>query len=487
MKRKSLILITVDCLRGDRLGMRRGGASITPFLDSLARVGVGISHAIVAGVPTYFSFPAIMASRYPLGLGREVLGIAPGEPSLATVLRESGCATAAFLAGNPYLSSRYGYASGFDTFEDFLTPAPGDSPAIQSGQPSGLSSLNRLVRRASSATRFTSALYYEAYFRYCQRRSNREEIDVQRLRPYPPAETLVDRACSWLNSIGNRDFFLWLHFMDAHHPHYPPPEALSAVGATGMSLKRARMVNANWNRREIDAPQLQRFREEILTLYDASVYWVDRQIARLAEALRAAGMWQDTILAVTADHGEEFLEHGARYHSPWNLPEELVRVPLLIRAPGLAPAHLSEGPFSLIHLAPTLLEGMGFSAPGSFQGKSFWREISEGKLPAGETAIAETVEVSDNPTETPSRIHPRVLMVREQRYKLVLHFSQKSDELFDLQEDPAEEGAINGELSRPVRARLLQSAREHLRRSRQARDTKLALRARLRQMRQTAK
>jgi len=482
MTRKFLILITVDCLRGDRLGMRRGSTSITPFLDSLAHDGVVFSDAIVAGVPTYFSFPAIMASRYALGLGREVLGIAPGEPSLASVLHEKGFATAAFLAGNPYLSSRSGYASGFDLFDDFLTPVSGDSPAADNAQPSALSDLNRLLQRVSKATRWTSAVYDELYFWYCQRLSNREEIDVRQLRPYPAAETLVDRACSWLNSVGNRDFFLWLHFMDAHHPYYPPPEALAAVGASGMSMSRARTVNAYWNRREIGASRLQRYREEILTLYDASVYWVDRQIARLAEALRSAGMWQDSILAVTADHGEEFLEHGERYHSPWNLPEQLVRVPLLIRAPALAPAHISESPFSLIHLAPTLLESMGIGAPRSFQGKSFWQEISQGKLAAGEPAIAETVEVRDNPMETRSRIHPRVLMVRDERYKLIFHFSGKKDELFDLHEDPEEKAAIDSELARPVRARLLRSAREHLRRSKKERDPKLALRARLRQI-----
>ncbi len=73
----------------------------------------------MAGAPTYFSFPAILASRYPLALGRDVLGIAPHESTLATVLHDAGYTTAAFLAGNPYLSRRYGYDQGFDTLSRF--------------------------------------------------------------------------------------------------------------------------------------------------------------------------------------------------------------------------------------------------------------------------------------------------------------------------------------------------------------------------------
>src|ERR1700722_3745659 len=118
--RKSIILVTVDCLRADHCGFMGYPCQTTPFLDCLAKESFVFPRAIVAGTPTYFSFPAILASRYPLALGREVLGIAPQEPTLATVLHDTGYATAAFLAGNPYLSPRFGYHLGFDTFQDFL-------------------------------------------------------------------------------------------------------------------------------------------------------------------------------------------------------------------------------------------------------------------------------------------------------------------------------------------------------------------------------
>ena len=117
---RSLLLITVDCFRADHAGFLGYARPTTPFLDSLAKESLVFSNAIVAGAPTYFSFPAVMASRYPLGLGRDVVGLAPGEPTIASALNEAGYATAAFLAANPYLSPRFGYDAGFDVFKDFL-------------------------------------------------------------------------------------------------------------------------------------------------------------------------------------------------------------------------------------------------------------------------------------------------------------------------------------------------------------------------------
>ncbi len=120
MERKSILLVTVDCLRADHVGFMGYPRPTTPFLDSLAAESFVVPNAIVAGAPTYYSLPAILASRYPLALGRDVLGIAPDEPTLASVLKDAGYATAAFAAGNPYISSRFGYEQGFETFRDYL-------------------------------------------------------------------------------------------------------------------------------------------------------------------------------------------------------------------------------------------------------------------------------------------------------------------------------------------------------------------------------
>src|SRR5271170_8428614 len=137
--RKSVVLVTVDCLRADHCGFMGYRRPTTPFLDALARESESFVFptAVVAGVPTYYSFPAILASRYPLALGREVLGLAPEEKNLAWALKQCGYSTAFFGATNPYLSARFGYDFGFDTFRDFLDGdlAPLSSADLDSSRP----------------------------------------------------------------------------------------------------------------------------------------------------------------------------------------------------------------------------------------------------------------------------------------------------------------------------------------------------------------
>jgi arylsulfatase A-like enzyme len=314
--------------------------------------------------------------------------------------------------------------------------------------------------------------------------AGKQELAMDQLRRYPAANVVIDQACSWLQGLGDGHFFLWIHLMDPHNPYLPPEESLSALGDTELTARRARMVNAFWRRSDVGPQRLQRYRKEIVSLYDAGVYWVDKQISRLVGALQQLQRWDETVLVVTADHGEEFLEHGARYHSPENLPEQLIHVPLLLRAPGLAGSRISRRAFSLIHLAPTLLEAVGVAAPESFQGRSCWEQISAGTLP-DEPAIAESAGQGDNPLRRDDEIRPHVLAVRDSRFKLIIHFSEKADYLYDLNSDPGEKsplppGALIGE-----RARLLRVAHAHLQKSKQNRNADFVLEARLREIKQS--
>jgi len=485
MRKRSLVLVTVDCLRADHVGFLGYKRQVTPFLDSLAEDSAVFTQAIVAGAPTYFSFPAIMASRYALSLGRDMLGIAPNEPTLATALRESGYQTAAFLAGNPYLTRRFGYRQGFDQFHDFLGAAlPGErqAPIVHADKrPSGL---NRRLQAASRRARLTAAAYDELYFWYCQWRSTCENLSMDELRRYPAADVIVGQACSWLGQLGDQPFFLWLHLMDPHHPYYPPQAALSSLGVLDISARRARFLNSFWDRGDIGSRRLQRLRAEILLLYDAGVYWVDKQISRLADSLRVGQRWDETVFVVTADHGEEFLEHDARYHFPESLPEQLIRVPLLVRAPGVTGVRISKQPFSLIHLAPTLLEVLDVAVPETFQGQSRWKQIVAADLPS-EPAIVESIEACNNPFRLEDRIRPRLLAIRDRECKLVIHFSDETSCLYDLENDPGERSALPIGARTRERVRLLQAARMHLKKTNHNRNAELILRARVDELRQT--
>jgi arylsulfatase A-like enzyme len=498
--KRSLVLVTVDCLRADHCGFYGYSRPTTPFLDALASESFVVPAAIVAGAPTYYSFPAILASRMPLALGRDVIGLAPGESTLATVLRESGYATGAFSAGNPYISPRFGYDQGFEVFRDFLDfgaqptqetvspePPPGDSARGQ---------LNRSIKSFAGALGL-SRVYNELYFQYCMKIAPAAD-SVDALRKFPSADILVDQAQSWLASVGQRPFFLWLHLMDPHSPYYPPNETYHELTGRDIEPGGARYLNEYWNRSDLTPSALSRKRDEVVQLYDAGIRWVDRQIAQLVDSLRQTHLWDDCVFALTADHGEEFLEHGGRYHAPVRLSEEIVRVPLVIRVPGEQGAIVPASPMSHLHLAPTLLEIMGVEAPSAFQGRTLWTNLQRGiawddPAIAGPAitgpaivgpAIIECAYGCTNPFRAENRSAARLLAVRDTRFKLVMRIEPgATEEVYDLEADPAEMRPSTDGPALETRKRLLQAAHEHMEKTVSARDPVMRLRARLRDLR----
>ena len=479
---KSIILITVDCLRADHCGFMGYPRPTTPFLDGLARESFAFPAAIVAGVPTYYSFPAILASRYPLALGRDLLGLAVEERNLASTCKDNGYATAFFGAGNPYLSARFGYDFGFDTFRDFLdddltplsNPARGVTKTGWAGKVNGtLASLSHKIPGIGTA-------YDELYFQY-QHWAAPPAKSLDMLRRFPAADVIVDQARTWLASIGENPFLLWLHFMDPHSPYYPTEKGLELFGANRLTASRARYLNGFWNRFDIGSQRLRRHREEVIEMYDAGIRWVDAQIARLVEALRRFKLWENCVLAFTADHGEEFLEHGRRYHAP-SLVEELIHVPLVVRVPGMKKQLMPGGAFSLLHLAPTLLDAAGLSVPAEFQGQSHWKHLREGTA-WGEPAISECIAGCTNPFSPEQRRGARLIAVREARYKLTLNFATQTDCLFDLDADPQEHAPLPSSTGKQERRRLLEFALAHLRKSASRQSSPAYLRTQLREMR----
>lgn len=484
--KRSLLLITVDCLRADHCGFHGYSRPTTPFLDSLAPESFVAPAAIVAGAPTYYSLPAILASRMPLALGRDVIGFAPGERTLATVLRECGYATGAFSAGNPYISARFGYDQGFEVFHDFLDfEAQAAQNAFIPPHDSVRGELNRSIKTLAKALGL-SGLYNDLYFQYCMKIAPAVE-SIDALRRYPSADVLVEQAQAWLATVGQRPFFLWLHLMDPHAPYYPPEEAFRELTRRNIEPGRARYLNEYWNRLDLTPSGLGRKRDEVVWLYDAGIRWVDRQIARLVESLRQMDLWDNCALALTADHGEEFLEHGGRYHRPVRLSEEIIRVPLLIRVPGVRGLKVPASPMSHLDLAPTLLEIMGVEAPSAFQGRSLWTNLQRGIAwddPAIGPAIIECIYDCTNPFRAENRHAARLLGIRDSRLKLVMRIEPGAvEEVYDLKSDPTEMHPSTGGPALASRKRLLQAARDHMERTISGRDGAMRLRARLRDLR----
>jgi arylsulfatase A-like enzyme len=448
-------------------------------LNSLAAESFVFPAAIVAGAPTYYSLPAILAARYPLAFGRDVLGLTPEEPSIASVLKQAGYATASFGGANPYLSSQFGYGQSFDIYCDFRDREPvplGIAKAARSTR--WTSRLNQMLRAMRPMMGPLRVVYDELYFQYCQR-AWWFPNSLDGLRRFPAADVIVDHARTWLASVGDAPFFLWLHLMDPHAPYYPKEDALTLMGQGPVTPARARYLNSYWNRSDLGPRRLARHRDDVVALYDAGIRWVDVQMERLIETLSGSKQWDNCIFALTADHGEEFLDHGSRFHPPSGLMEELIHVPLLLRVPGSPKKELAKSPFSLLHLAPTLLDAARLPPPSEFQGRSCWDQIQQGKS-SDSVAISECVAECTNPFRAENRLGPRVLSVRESRFKLVLFFDPPKEYLYDLEADPGEQAPLAPGAQKAVRRRLLEIAREHLQRP--YGDEKRRVRARLRDL-----
>jgi len=282
-----------------------------------------------------------------------------------------------------------------------------------------------------------------------------------------------------VGSLGQQPFFLWLHFMDAHAPYYPPAESLVAMGAEHSPPERGRYLNAAWNRGELGVDRLRKYRDKIVGLHDAGIRWVDTQLARLVEVLRNLSLWDSSVLVLTADHGEEFLDHGGRFHAPSQAYQEMLHVPLLMRVPGVKKTALSNAPFSHVHLVPTALDAVGIE-PQEFEGRSYWAEVLQGG--GWEWTVSESIGRCTNPMDAGKRMGGRVLVVQDRRHKLVLDFDRKQEELFDLESDPRELRALAPEAEKPARARLLRWALQHLDRPARGFNRELALRARVREV-----
>jgi arylsulfatase A-like enzyme len=276
--------------------------------------------------------------------------------------------------------------------------------------------------------------------------------------------------------------------MDPHAPYCPAAETFRELTGRDISATRARYLNEFWNRSDLPAARLEPQKKSVVELYDASIRSMDTQVARLVTHLKQSALWDNCMFVLTADHGEEFLDHGRRYHAPVSLYDEVVRVPLLIRVPqsetklekSSTNKNMSANPFSHLHLAPTLLNILGVPAPQSFRGTSLWRNLQQGTS-RDTPSVTECVYGCTNPFRTQSRIAPRLLSVRNLSHKLVIKVSSgATEEFYDLQADPRETKPLPAVTEKDARKQLLQAAWAHMQQTISNKDATKRLRLRLR-------
>ncbi len=321
----NVLLITLDTVRRDALGAYSSRERRTPTLDSLAASGVCFTRAMSASPWTLASVSSIMTGQHPSthGVFTGEHRLPEGCPTLAEALAAHGYHTRAVVT-NAWLEPELGLAQGFALYDH---RAPREPPP---------------------------ALYAFTLYRVQRRLFGR----LPRVMP-ESADDVVQEALRFL-ATPSEPFFLWLHLNDAHGPYAPPPAYLPPDdGYRGpfrtTSGRVVRFRQGNRLSRES--------RERILRLYEGEVRYVDASLGRLFAGLRASGLHERTLVALMADHGEEFWEHGSVGHGH-SLHDEVLGVPLMFSLPGTLPSgEVRDLPCSLVDVAPTIASVLGLTLP----------------------------------------------------------------------------------------------------------------------------
>jgi arylsulfatase len=231
-----------------------------------------------------------------------------------------------------------------------------------------------------------------------------------------PADAVTARARSWLAGRGEEGFVLWLHYFDTHEPYDPVPRlAERFTGAYDGPLGNALSVEwlAGLNREE-DGPRLSsRDRRHVSDLYDAEVAFLDEQLGELFAFLEERGLWDETTIVIVGDHGQALGERGFWGHGE-RLLEPVIRVPFLVKLPRQARARKVAAAVETLDLVPTLLELHGVPIPAGLLGRSLMAGLRGERLPPVRYRIVER-------RTYPSAPDRRGVAVVADRSKLVLY------------------------------------------------------------------
>jgi arylsulfatase A-like enzyme len=413
---RNVILISVDTLRGDRLEPGNPRRVPTPNIDRLAGGGVVFTNAQSPAPWTLPAVASMLTSLYPMAHGTSGQGsrLSPEMVTLAESISREGMTTKAVLA-NGWLNFPFNLHQGFDNYQ--FTYSNQARPMWWPGM---------IMLRVVHALGLGPSPY-----------SPKPDMSV--------AESLVDKAITYLERNAEGNFFLWVHLVDPHDPYVARGsyrrEAQKARGhgvfprydsGPTVDLRKGRMVGPGERRR-------------LENLYDLEIRYTDDEVGRLLACLERLGLDGNTMVILTADHGEEFWEHGNVNHGH-SLYEELLHIPLIIRPPTgypVAQKHLS-GVVRLIDVAPTVLDFLGIGRP------SFWEGESLLPMMRGE-------ETGQRPAFAGSLVYyQEQKSVRLGHYKYILTPLTGEEELYDLETDPRERvNLAPGEPDLAARMRVL--------------------------------
>lgn len=357
--RPNILFVSIDSLRPDHMSVYGYEKETTPYLSELAHDGLLCKQAFAASNWTGAAVSSLLTGRYPTrhGYTYQRYYLDGDVPTLAQRLHMAGYRTACF-SNNLYITDKTGLHNGFESL---------------------------WYRGMSTAKTARAAIRRDSFWRgwiaagkqrlpVTVKEAIKDLADIPRVQKSlarddgaAATETALQR---WLVDSDERPFFAFVHYQEPHSPYFPPKPYRKRFFPGGWF--------AQW--RYLDYPhipyyagQLEFTRQDMeayLAMYDGEIAYLDWRLGRLFEWLQQQKLWQNTVIVITADHGECFGENGYIWHA-FNLYDPLLHVPLVIHFPDwFQPGQASDELIQSVDLMPTLLDGLDLS-PENVDGLSF--------------------------------------------------------------------------------------------------------------------
>lgn len=404
----NIILILIDSLRADHLGIYGYGRETSPTIDRLGREGVVFENAISASSWTRPALGSLFTSLHPHVHGATETGkTLPSEAiTLAEKMRERQYVTVG-IQTNPLVSGNQNFAQGFDSYrEAFATDG----------------------RRVLKDFR------------------------------------------AWLDKNKPRKFFAYIHFMDVHLPYNAPRENRSKFVRPYTGRLDPRRIKSQTQIYDLLPTLTDADRSHIIDLYDAGINQVDDYMDILINALRSRRLLDDTMLIITSDHGEELFDHGAFEHGH-SMHREVLQIPLIIRNPRLSTRGVRVRQIvRMIDIFPTVLGFLGMTPPPGVMGRDLGPSIADPNLDWDLDAFSDGVLYG--PGQSAIQKGPfKMVKIEPIKSRLQGRFFERLParpgwtpeggvvEFFDLKRDPAEEHPVAGHALEPTWSRMLATSR----------------------------
>ncbi|MFT7484551.1 MAG: arylsulfatase A-like enzyme [Candidatus Paceibacteria bacterium] len=399
-QRPVVVLVTMDTTRADYLGCYGSEVpEISPRLDALAAEGALFRHSISQAAVTPVSHASILTGLYPYNHGLRVM-----HGTTQNRLKDEQVTLSEILGEEGYDTGAFVSAFPVTTYFGFAQGFDHFDAEFTPTGSEGEQILNGMVNTGS----------------------------VQR-----HAGETTARALEWMDSR-KRPFFIWLHYFDPHDEHVVPP--------SGVPDEVKRIADDRDRRR---------------ALYRHEITYMDGQLGLVFDKLKTMGLWDNSVIVVTSDHGEGLGDHDWWTHGI--LYQEQVRVPLVVRGPGLAPGQIIEPVVRSIDIVPTIAElvGLGAGDLPNMDGKSLVPLMDGRSEDLGLVAYTDSVntlvyrvspDISDNKNDL------FFALVIDNQWKYIHHLKHPyKNELYDLVADPAELNNLSTE-----RVDIMERARKQL-------------------------